>query len=631
MTPSSHPRHSNPRLRLLRHTPGSDRVRGGDGIDSTPVAGPSSAISSETPAARLRALLAHPSSSPSGRYPPTRPGRNNFSMSETDGNPVVDRARFRCKGKRKSLGDDNRPISSSLSSLLRNSGSPIQIRAPAVLFQSVPDFPLKSFKSEGEVRQTMSPSSTPYGITPLISSAPQDSPEVETHRVNVTPSFPVTPASLKHAPTRRATSPPPASPPELTLTASSWMSLSRANSETKRRLMPETSAGNDLCTTTYPLSHAKSLHVRTPAPPGAWMSAATLNLFNTQSNFGSIRGSIGKKRHPLKVRFDVAESEASTAEVEQNMPLVTDMRMPAPDSLPDSGRVSRSENVPRTRTNDFSQADPVNDLVDRPVTPGRHMTPVSLAGAPSSRPLRKAFSVKFVDAFGRERSDEISEPIANGHAGAGDATRALPSAKARTPRISSKNKICVINATGKEVQEDVPERSSVLYDDPSSCHTATLAQIRRTLRTWAGGLSDEDRPLDNLPLKPSDPKELEELSSAARRLRHQLARNLRIESVKECCERDLMHKYTKGAEDRSELLPIITGDNGSSQRDLVWVGVLLQFVFILAMWQFAHVQARHLFYAVYYEPLYPDLNPRISRRIWERWTERPDAESWPPT
>jgi serine/arginine repetitive matrix protein 2 len=341
------------------------------------------------------------------------------------------------------------------------------------------------------VRQAMSPSSTPYGTTPLISSAPQDGPELKTHRADVTPRFPVTPVSLKHAP--RAKSPPPASPSKLTLAASSsWMPLSRANSETKRRLMPETPAGNDLCTTIYPLSHAKSLHVRTPAPPGAWMSTTSLNLSNTQSNFGSIRGSIGKKKHSLKVRFDVTESEASTAEVEQNVPLVTDMRMPTPNSLLD-GRVSRSENVPRTRTNDFCQANAVNSLVDRPVTPGSHMTPVSRAGAPSSRPLRKAFSVKFVDAFGRERSDEIPIPIANGHAGAGDATRALPSAKALTPRISSKNKIRVINATGKEVQEDVPERSSVLYDDPSSRHTATLAQIRRTLRTWAGGLSDEDR------------------------------------------------------------------------------------------------------------------------------------------
>ncbi|KAG1768288.1 hypothetical protein EDD22DRAFT_244214 [Suillus occidentalis] len=225
MTPPSHSGHSTPRLRLLRHTLGPNRVQESNDIDLTPVAGPSSAISSsETPAARLRALLAHSSISPNGRYPLTRSSRSNSSMSETDGNPVIDRARLRCKGKRKSLGDDDRPISPSLSSLSRKSGSPIQIRAPAVSFQSVPDFSLKSSKSEGEVRQTMSPSSNPYGTTPLISSAPQDGPEVDTHRADVAPKFPVTPVSLKHAP--RATSPPSASPSELTLTASSSLDTS---------------------------------------------------------------------------------------------------------------------------------------------------------------------------------------------------------------------------------------------------------------------------------------------------------------------------------------------------------------------------------------------------------------------
>lgn len=139
------------------------------------------------------------------------------------------------------------------------------------------------------------------------------------------------------------------------------------------------------------------------------------------------------------------------------------------------------------------------------------------------------------------------------------------------------------------------------------------------------------RPPDNLALKPSYSKELEERSRAARRSRNQLARTLRIESVKEC-ERDLMHKYTKGAEDRSGLLPTITGENiFFHRRDLVWVGVLLQIVFVLAMWRFAHVQAGHLFCATYYDPLYPGLTPRIGGRAWERWAERPNAETWPPT
>ncbi|KAG1782784.1 hypothetical protein EV702DRAFT_1066728 [Suillus placidus] len=295
-------------------------------------------------------------------------------------------------------------------------------------------------------------------------------------------------------------------------------------------------------------------------------------------------------------------------------------------SLLPNCHASWSGNVSQTRINDFSQGDALDDpVLTRPVIPGRHLTPASRANVPSSRPLRKAFSVKVVDAFGRERIDELPIPIANGRADAGDAIRAPPSAKTRTPRVSSKNKIRIINAMGRE---DVPERSSTPHDEPPIRRTTALAQIRQTLREWADGLSDEDRPPDNLALSPSHYKELEECSRAARRSRNQLT--LRIESVKEC-ERNLMHKYTKGAEGRSELLPTITGENGSFHRDLVWVGVLLQIVFVLAMWRFAHVQARHLFCAVYYDPLYTDLNPHIGGRAWERWAERPNAETWPPT
>lgn len=135
---------------------------------------------------------------------------------------------------------------------------------------------------------------------------------------------------------------------------------------------------------------------------------------------------------------------------------------------------------------------------------------------------------------------------------------------------------------------------------------------------------------DNLSLNPGYSKELEERSRVARRSRNQLARTLRIESAKEC-KRNLMHKYTTRAEGRSGLLPTITGENGSFHRDLVWVGVLLQIVFVLAMWWFAHVQARRLFCAVYYDPLYSDLNPRMGGHVWETWAERPNAETWPPT
>jgi hypothetical protein len=111
-TPPPHPNLSNTRLGLLHQTPGS--IHGAQesiGVDLTPVAGPSSATLSDTPVARLRALLAHPSSSLSRRYPLTRPGRNNSGMNEMHVAPVLDHAREQYKGKLKSLGDDEPSMS----------------------------------------------------------------------------------------------------------------------------------------------------------------------------------------------------------------------------------------------------------------------------------------------------------------------------------------------------------------------------------------------------------------------------------------------------------------------------------------------------------------------------------------
>ncbi|KAG1754458.1 hypothetical protein EDB19DRAFT_655701 [Suillus lakei] len=421
-TPSSHPSLLNPRPRLLLQTPSPNRAQESHDMDFMPVAGPSStrslfevvggddknrpiprmpvnnissppsdsygpglqlgpstssAISSDTPAARLRALLTHPSDPPSRI---SRPRRNNFSMSETDVTPVVISAREWHKGKRNSLDDDedDRPISPPSSPLRQRGSLPIQFRAlvstSAASFHSAPDSPLESSESEGD-EQTMPPSSTP-GTPPLASSASQDGPKAETHEADVTtvrvdedsPANPkctamktprppgawtVTPVPLKHAP--RVTPPPPASSPELTPTASSsWTPLSRANSEPKRRSKPEGPAGNSLLTPIHSLSRTKYLHVRTPAPPGAWMStpnqSTTQNGSNVQSKFGSIR----TKKSILKVRFDVTESEASTAEVEHQVSPLTTMRMFAPDSLP-NGHASQVGNVPQTRINGSSQ------------------------------------------------------------------------------------------------------------------------------------------------------------------------------------------------------------------------------------------------------------------------------------
>ncbi|KAG1777663.1 hypothetical protein EV702DRAFT_969026 [Suillus placidus] len=457
---------------------------------------------------------------------------------------------------------------------------------------------------------------------------------------------------------------------------------------TSSELAPTAPAGNGLLTPIPSLSRANSLPLRTPAPPGAWMltpnQPTTQNGQNgsaDQSQFGSI----GRRKSILKVRFDVTESEASTAEVEHQKSPLPSGRVSAPDFLPD-GHARRAESLPSKMANGSAHVDAVHVLVPaRPVTPERSTTPGSRANIPSPRSLRKSPTVKVVDAFGRERIDDLPTPvdaqdIADGRADTKDTIRSLSSAETpHTPRTQHKSNIRIVDAMGREIEEEIvpvieplfEEELLVLHDDSPVRRTKTLAQMRQTLREWADGLSDGDRSADDLALNTSHLEELEEVSRAARHARNQLAQTLRVESVK---ERDLMHRYAKDAAGRSGLLSAIVDDNSSFHRGMVLLGVVVQIIFVLAMWRFAHVQARRLFDTVYYDPLYPELTPlpgysrqfsppypsfpwslssayeivrhegwsalkaelqgtvrRIGQHAWEKWGERPYTGTWPPT
>ncbi|KAG1756476.1 uncharacterized protein EDB91DRAFT_1042053, partial [Suillus paluster] len=298
-------------------------------------------------------------------------------------------------------------------------------------------------------------------------------------------------------------------------------------------------------------------------------------------------------------------------------------------------------------------------------------------------------SVKVVDAFGRERIDELPIPIANGRAGAKDIIRSSSSAKTpRTLRASSKSKIRIVDAMGSRegnvTESSFVENSSVLHDNTPICRTGTLSQIQQTLWEWAGRLmSDEDRLADDLALNTTHLKELEEVSRTSRHAQNQLARALRVESVK---EHDLMHKYAKDAMGRSGLLvrqsayifEMVASYHSRSRLSLVaavlstviWFGLELCY----RLFSFVHVQALRLFCTVYYDPLCPELNPlpghsrqflppypsflwslpqayevlkhegwialkaelqgavrRAGERAWESWTEPPNAGTWSPT
>ncbi|KAG2345724.1 hypothetical protein BDR05DRAFT_121811 [Suillus weaverae] len=552
--------------------------------------------------------------------------------------------------------------------------------------------------------------SPPHDLSNLSALPSSSEDEAETREADVTPvrvdegglanpnytamktprppgAWAATPLPPKHP---REISPPPTSS-ELAPTVSSSstsMPLSRADSEPEQSSKTEAPAGNGLLTPIPSLSRANSLPLRTPALPGAWM--LTPNQPTTQNGQNSSAdqsrfGSIGRRKSILKVRFDVTESEASTAEVEHQKSPLPSGRVSAPDFLPD-GHARRAESVPSKMANGSAHVDAVHVLVPaRPVTPERSTTPGSRANTPSPRSLRKSPTVKVVDAFGRERIDDLPTPvdaqnIADGRADAKDTIRSLSSAETpRTPRAQHKSNIRIVDAMGREIEEEIvpvieplfEEELLVLHDDSPVRRTKTLAQMRQTLREWADGLSDGDRSADDLALNTSHLEELEEVSRAARHARNQLAQTLRVESVK---ERDLMDRYAKNAVGRSGLLSAIVDDNSSFHRGMVLLGVVVQIIFVLAMWRFAHVQARRLFYTVYYDPLYPELTPlpghsrqflppypsfpwslssayeivrhegwsalkaelqgtvrRIGEHAWEKWGERPYTGTWPPT
>ncbi|KAG2146420.1 uncharacterized protein EDB93DRAFT_1328770 [Suillus bovinus] len=473
-----------------------------------------------------------------------------------------------------------------------------------------------------------------------------------------------TPVPPKHL---RDASPPPTSSELAPIASTSSTSTSRANSKSERSSKKEAPAGNGLLTPIPSLSRASTLPIRTPAPPGAWMLTPNQPTAQNGQNGSADQsqfGSIGRRKSILKVRFDVTESEASTAEVEHQKTPLPSGRVHMSDFPPDD-HARRTESIPSKMTN--GSAHVVHDSVPaRPVTPEQSTTSASRANIPSPRSLRKSPTVKVVDAFGRERIDDLPTPdeardIANGHVDAKDAICSPSSAETpHTSRAQHKSNIRIVDAMGREIEE-VPvieplfeEELLVLHDDPPVGRTKTLAQMRQTLREWADGLSDGDRSVDDLALNTSHLEELEEVSRAARHARNQLAQTLRVESVK---ERDLINKHAKDAVTRSKLLLAIAGDNSSFHRGMVLLGVVVQIVFVLAMWRFAHTQARRLFYTVYYDPLYPELNPlpghrpsifapiplismvafergtvrRIGEHAWEKWGERPYTGTWPPT
>ncbi|KAH0827931.1 hypothetical protein J3R83DRAFT_3568 [Lanmaoa asiatica] len=412
----------------------------------------------------------------------------------------------------------------------------------------------------------------------------------------------------------RSSSPTAFFPLESTPPAFTPTPLPRANSHPHTRTETETDTpGEDgLLTPVGTLSRARSLPLRTPAPPGAWMATPGQSALLSNGVDQSQYGSVCRRKGLLKVRFDVAESETSATEGHPNSPIsairLANPELPLPKLTTDRGT---DNNI----MNEVPEPTSTATVPHQPVAPERPTTPISRENGPSPRSLRKSPAVRLVDAYGRERVDKegTAKPLIdlpNGHADAERKTTTSPP----TPRRSL---VRVVDAMGQEVEDavEIPGASegranksseadvSIVSDDIPVGHAEALARMRKTLRDLAEGLSDTDRSED-LELNSSHLEQLEEVSKAARLARNQLAHNLHLETAKQHDP----HHDSKPSAWTSGILPV-TSTKKSWNTTIIYCGVIIQLLCVLAMWRYAHAEAHRLFYTTYYDPIYPEFTP----------------------
>lgn len=310
------------------------------------------------------------------------------------------------------------------------------------------------------------------------------------------------PPKLDH----RSSSPEAFFPLESTPPTSTSTPLPRANSYPHTRIETETDdpGEDEPVTPVGTLSRARSLPLRTPAPPGAWMATPGQSALPRNGVDQSQYGSLSRRKGLLKVRFDVAESETSATEGHSNSPIsairLANPELPLPKLATDRGTGNNTEVI----ENEVSRLTSTPTVPHRLVTPERHTTPISRANGSSPRSLRKSPAVRLVDAYGRERVNEERsvEPLINlpnGHADTERKTTTSPP----TPRRSL---VRIVDAMGREVDAtkipDVSEGgangsfeadASAAPDDIPVGHAEALARMRKTLRELAESLSDTDR------------------------------------------------------------------------------------------------------------------------------------------
>ncbi|KAI6033202.1 hypothetical protein F5J12DRAFT_202101 [Pisolithus orientalis] len=327
-----------------------------------------------------------------------------------------------------------------------------------------------------------------------------------------------------------------------------------------------------------------------------------------QSQFGTI----GRRRSFLKVRFDVSESETSTVGDQPNSPLtairLSNVDFPEPRPT-EAGVITRGGQSETAGPPSICAARQPATITDIPSTPNAQN------GLPIPRPLRKSPMVRVVDEYGKERHDAEESSLQdsfdqNDYSNA-SSTPGTSFQHAVTSTRKVRNTVRIVDAMGRDMNEQQAialfHDITTISDDPPRGRGEAITRIKQAVQELQEGMSDADGSADELIPSSARLEKLEEVSKGARAKRDQLALNLQREVAQ---RKELFFNHSAGAKTTWNNRPsadAISGRRKPWNRVFMYCSILIQLLLILAMWRYAHIEARRLFYTTYYDPLYPEL------------------------
>ncbi|KAF5370874.1 hypothetical protein D9758_002105 [Tetrapyrgos nigripes] len=313
----------------------------------------------------------------------------------------------------------------------------------------------------------------------------------------------------------------------------------------------DTQTSSGLVTPVSSLSRAHSIPPQTPALPGAWMATP----------------------YKKSVRFDSQdtslETETSAAET------TTDSRAEYNPLTPEPESESEVATPIQSNPNGVSpiSTPPETDSVQRPISP-----------KPSPRKAKG--HIRMVDEFGQERT---TEPVVE---------------KVSTPRESPKKDtttIRIVDAMGRALDDSVvTEERSIEMDNVPLTRAQALERVRKGLSDLAQGFDTQD--IRDLQTHDDQMKRLDDVSQNAREKRERLAQGLLAAEAQ---------MKSKLAASRVKRVPIPSTYSLSRmiRSWLFWalVWMFIQVVVIIAMLRRSNAEAQRLYLTRYYDPFYSEL------------------------